>query len=298
MEDDEAIFDVGSESSSITAQDELAGDCPTLKIVVAQQLKLEDGKPACFANIQSLRDELLVQLKESQCFILHFGVTAEFEAMVEYLALMKKNAKINVSVFRNDGKNASLDKMAPVIRSGGSVMCNILSAADYEKLSNALVLTVSEKSQVSLSQIKMIVILDETPGETLSNLIQSASDDATFFIVPGIKGSASTPITKDYIPQIKPTMETFPNSLCREWESAMIAHPFRNIKFPSIYLGEEDKPSVILDCLGLYVSMHPFGKTKLYAITVLESKGELVRDLLEGWVNMILGTPEKFIRGH
>jgi hypothetical protein len=85
----------------------------------------------------------------------------------------------------------------------------------------------------------------------------------------------------------------------------MIGHMFRNIKFPPIYLpnvspdknaGNPEAPNPILDYLGLYVAMMPFGKVSIFAIASLKWKGDMVKQLIESWANTILGVPEKFIR--
>jgi hypothetical protein len=90
----------------------------------------------------------------------------------------------------------------------------------------------------------------------------------------------------------------------------MVGHAFRNIKFPAIYLPNvpppskddptksPDSPNVILDYLGLYLALLPFGRVDVIAMTSLTWKGELVKRLLESWINTTIGVPEKFIRAY
>jgi hypothetical protein len=307
MADEEAIFDFGPgqgasvsgfSTSTTTTKSEEDDNYPSLRVVVAQKDVLDNGKKAVAGNISIIQGTIKGYIDAGQCFIIHYGGSTEHEAMKTFLSTTKFEHSSEVAICTNYGTGQGFDKIATLIRSGKTVYCVVLSSDDYRKLAMAIVPIVNEKCEVPLSSIRTIAIIDKAGSEGLHKLIQEPADDATFLIpssTGGVKPSSLRPLAKQYIPQIVPMSEYIPNSLCKAWEMSINRHCFRNIKFPPIYLGESDFPNVILDCLGVFLTMLPFGKVSVLAVTSLVNGGERVKALLEAWVNTILGTPEKFI---
>ena len=240
----------------------------------------EDGTPASMANCAALLSSLLGALRR-QCVVLHYGTLSEYRTLVGKLESVKAKLNLKLAYHRSGGEYKPLNKLGASLKAGDGVICGLLQASDYGALSEGLASTISTYSDLPYSDIQVVAILDKEPCKLLSMLIQDTSDDANFFRIYDKRTQQRDPVIRSYIPQLMSTSYVAPNCLRREWETTMLGHMFRNTKLQAIYLASANELNIILDYLGLYLTMHPFGKTQVLAMPVLEKRGEMVSSLLE-----------------
>jgi hypothetical protein len=76
------------------------------------------------------------------------------------------------------------------------------------------------------------------------------------------------------------------------WETNASTHEFRNSMTPSILDHECISP---LGGLTTLLSYSPFGKSGLLGVALLPDRGEQLKQLLEYWLNICIGTPTSWI---
>jgi len=291
-----------------------ADDQSILKTYVAQREWINPTSPRTFvnassaANIPTLRAELKQHLEAVPCLIVHFGSPkTDLAALLTFcrqLVAEHPDGSLPMAFCATQIRGSDVIEAGQVpdaLTNGISVVFHVEGIEDLKVLGIQLghCAKIAREKHLDISEMRVILIIDKAASLLLSKVIRDGTDDRDYVVdhkfeeyVDACAKNKFELVTK-YLPQVEIIGETASTMMTKEWATKMAKHQFRNSHYLPTTVEKAKWP---LDQLAFILSYHPFGMSYVLADMLLPEKGQMVKRLLEAWVNTFLGSPIRFIQ--
>jgi hypothetical protein len=289
-------------------------DQSIFKAHVAQREWINPTSPKTYVNassagnIPSLQNELKRHLETVPCLIIHFGSPqTDFSAIrlfCQHLVAEHPNGDLPIMFCAASIQGADVIKVEQIpemLTIGISIVYNAISNEDLRLLGIQMgqCAKIAREKHLDISEIRVILVIDKAASLILGKTIRDDADDRDYVVdhsnkeyIDVCKKNKFELATK-YLPQVEILGETSSSMMMKEWATKMTKHQFRNAHFLPTAIERAKWP---LDQLSFLLSYHPFGMSFVLADMLLPENGQMVKRLLESWVNTFLGNPIRFIQ--